>query len=637
MKLRVILWLALSALLLGYGCATSDHQAPTGPAPVTGTPISGALSGVLSAADSPYRVTGDLTVPAGESLVIEHGVELRFDGLYMFLVQGHLEALGTADDNIIFTSGQGSLGNGDFGQWRALVFDTGADTSILQYCQVKFGAVWDSTVRYPDSTGLWVNGAIYCWNSSPIIRNCNIVMNGYHGIYCIGSQSKPYILNNLIYENDGDGIRCEPIPGQAVKAEPEIWYNDSKENNARQYAEAPDGIGERTRINDNGDSTDFQFNMSLDPLFEDFAMQDYRLHPCSPCIVAGLSGATIGSIPYYVGATELRGDAGGRVITAAGNPWTVSCDIFVNPGETLTIEPGSRLLFEGIYGMHISGKLEAEGATFIPRDSANAAIKWLGILLDENADPNSYIRNCRFVNTSTTLNGEPYGGAITVQGISLDISENTFEGMQFAAVSCQYRAQPIIADNVINGYGTMAINCFDNSHPSIHHNKIFNGLGYGILCDFTSSPLIEANLIYDNLHIGIKCENQSSPIVQYNTIALNAYAGIVCSLQSNPLIKNNIVAFNGSPVTWADSAYGNGVTAQNSSFPQLAYNDVYQEQGALYNGEMLSAGGPDSTNISSDPLFVNATAGNFHLQANSPALTAAEDGGQVGAYGQGEW
>jgi hypothetical protein len=33
-----------------------------------------------------------------------------------------------------------------------------------------------------------------------------------------------------------------------------------------------------------------------------------------------------------------------------------------------------------------------------------------------------------------------------------------------------------------------------------------------------------------------------------------------------------------------------------------------------------------------DPQFVNAAAGDFHLQPGSPARTAATGGGPVGAY-----
>jgi hypothetical protein len=37
--------------------------------------------------------------------------------------------------------------------------------------------------------------------------------------------------------------------------------------------------------------------------------------------------------------------------------------------------------------------------------------------------------------------------------------------------------------------------------------------------------------------------------------------------------------------------------------------------------------------ILTDPMFVDAANGNFHLQEGWPALTAGDTGGEIGAYG----
>jgi len=375
LRLILLLWTACAAgAIFWVGCTTDSVISSDTDVNKSGTKIEGDRSGVLSASSSPYWVTGDLTVPAGESLVIEPGVELRFDGVYQFTVLGHLEAIGTAEENIIFTSMDGALGGGDLGQWRAIVFDTGTqeangDTSELAYCLIQFGASSDTTDRYPDSTGFFIFSAIFCWNSSPIIRNSTIVRNGYHGIFCIGSNSNPRILNSIITENDGDGIRCEE------GATADIWYNDVYLNSTREFADTPAGIGEMTQLNVNRDSCDFQFNISLNPGFSDIEIQDYDLLSCSPCIGTGQGDEHIGSIPYYVGATELRGPIGGSILTAASSPWFVSCDVFIDPGETLTIEAGAQILFQGLYEMRISGLLEAEGATLMPEDSTSSGAR----------------------------------------------------------------------------------------------------------------------------------------------------------------------------------------------------------------------------------------------------------------------
>ncbi len=45
-------------------------------------------------ANQPYYVTGDLVIPAGETLTIEPGVEVRFMGPYSLTVHGVLSASG---------------------------------------------------------------------------------------------------------------------------------------------------------------------------------------------------------------------------------------------------------------------------------------------------------------------------------------------------------------------------------------------------------------------------------------------------------------------------------------------------------------------------------------------------------------
>ena len=638
MKIRAIFWLILCAAIIWAGCTSKDVETVSGPV-YTGTQIEGEITEDITAAQSPYWVTGDITIPAGATVRIEPGVELRFDGLHKFLVQGHLDAVGTAEENIVFTSMEGALGSGDFGQWRAILFDTGDDVSEMAFCTVQFGAVWDSTERYPvypegsDSVGMWLNGAVITWNCSPFIRNCTILANGYHGIYCIGDGSDPYILNNNIYENDGDGIRWE------LGAAAEVWYNNSFENNARQFAtEAVPELGVMSQLNANRDSCDFQYNIRKDPRFIDFEVQDYTLHSCSALIGAGKdtldSNGHIGSIPYYLGATELRGPIGGTVITAAASPWTVSCNAFIEPGETLIAEPGAVVLFDDIYYLRIAGLLQAEGVTFMPADTIDAGAKWEGIIMTADADPNSYIRDCVFDKASTTMKEEPYGGAITLQGVSPEISGNTFLDCEHSAISCQNGAAPEITWNVIDGFGEVAINCYNNSHPKIEHNIIRNGSGYGILCQKFSSPSVKTNLIYSTQSVGIKCVNNAAPSIQYNTIAGHDYTGLKIDDHSNPSVINNIIAFNGSPECWSVSGWGCGINVSGSSVPTISYNDVYQpaNQGIATAGITL-----DETNISLDPLFEEMEAGNFHLQSGSPCENAGSDGGEIGAYGLGDW
>lgn len=59
--------------------------------------ICGTVSGVWDSTHSPYDITCDVIVPAGDTLRIEPGVRLQFMGPYKFEVQGTLLAEGTRD------------------------------------------------------------------------------------------------------------------------------------------------------------------------------------------------------------------------------------------------------------------------------------------------------------------------------------------------------------------------------------------------------------------------------------------------------------------------------------------------------------------------------------------------------------
>ena len=179
-----------------------------------------AESGSLVQAHSPYLVDGSAVIDGGATITIQPGVELRFNpGRSALLVRdGGIEAQGTAEDPIIFTSNSSSGSAGfyenavrfevqtsipSFFKYcvfrhakNALVIDYGSpdiaytliahnSQSAIQCRNNARPKVYYSTLR--DNLG---TGAIECYgNSAPEIRSNNI----YHNPFAIQSFSTLYV------------------------------------------------------------------------------------------------------------------------------------------------------------------------------------------------------------------------------------------------------------------------------------------------------------------------------------------------------------------------------------------------------------------------------------------------------------
>lgn len=196
----------------------------------------GSVSGIWSAARSPYLVTGDLTIPNGLVLVVEPGVAIRVQGLYRLNIQGRLVAEGTPADSILFTADVPTTG---WGGLRFLSTPSTNDSSLLSHCILEYGRAVSGSDRlggavlvsgmsklmiahcrmsYNMTSGDVTSGggAIAISNGSPRVTanllTGNTVAGGHGGAILIGyATSAPVIENNIIAYNTaygGGGIAC---------------------------------------------------------------------------------------------------------------------------------------------------------------------------------------------------------------------------------------------------------------------------------------------------------------------------------------------------------------------------------------------------------------------------------------------
>ncbi len=184
---------------------------------VSGTIVpEGEVSGTWKIEESPYTITGDISVPRGRTLTIEPGVVVKFAGHFGLTVgyRATLRARGSETEHILFTAMDTEEG------WFGIRFvNSGADDE-LQHCTIEYAKKpYNAGSGYMDLLG----GGILCgssWEaepsygvpSNPTIDHCLIANNNAlsgGGIMCM-DESEAQITNNTIVDNsaflDGGAI-----------------------------------------------------------------------------------------------------------------------------------------------------------------------------------------------------------------------------------------------------------------------------------------------------------------------------------------------------------------------------------------------------------------------------------------------
>ena len=167
---------------------------------------------------SPYLIEEKIIIPFGSNLIIEPGVEVLFQGHHQIDVKGSINAIGTQDERITFTSDRGN-------PWNGIRFDFSEnatpDPSKFHFCDISNARKYGTNCSSPDpeSSG----GAIYVKTFSDLeIYECNIFNNSVLaqgaaiGLYLYSSPKiwKSNIHNNIAQKRGGGlcmMIGCDPV------------------------------------------------------------------------------------------------------------------------------------------------------------------------------------------------------------------------------------------------------------------------------------------------------------------------------------------------------------------------------------------------------------------------------------------
>ena len=233
-----------------------------------------------SAAGNPYILTNDVIVAPNARLVIEPGVVViverpiripegihQIDHLDSFTtsikVYGSIYALGTPTNPIIF-KGSNVSDEDIYTHWFGIYIDSRRTQEIvIGYATISSAA-----------NGIWVR------NGRPMIRNVLFEFNNTglrlenrsdaRVVHCVFAKnfltgirvldSNPFIFNSIITSNNAMGIWGDRLT--KIELRNNIFFD-----NGRNFVDVDPLFGINSRVNANGDSTDFVGNMVLDPIF----------------------------------------------------------------------------------------------------------------------------------------------------------------------------------------------------------------------------------------------------------------------------------------------------------------------------------------------------------------------------------
>lgn len=395
---------------------------------------------------SPYIWEGSLIIEEKAGLTVEPGVIIKFKHSAInqpharLIVRGEMEAIGTEEEKIIFTSFRENI------YWDGLYFEN--SDSIIENAIISYAGKWhqDSTNGFPPYT----YGAIYIENGEVVMRNSLIENSDTFALWAKNSPS------SLI-----DGVTIANNPGTSEK--PAALYiesgglniqNSSFENNniailAENFYEALEIIGN----NFSNNQTPIKISSLLANISEN-TMQNNSLN-----------GILLDNFGFNEDIDQITWQK--------NEPsYVIEKSLTIWPEEVLEIDPGVIVKFKGGGAINANGSLIARGEadekiTFTSfsddayggdtnndgDDFAPAAGQWKFIKFSESSTDsdleNVIVRYGGFMGTRGGV--EARDGAIKVENNTLSmgdsIIENNLVGIQMIDSDFDDQSQNIIVRN----------------------------------------------------------------------------------------------------------------------------------------------------------------------------------------------
>jgi parallel beta-helix repeat protein len=485
MHLNLLKYLSALVIVISFLGASVDKAKAE-------TPVNGAITGDTTwrAADSPYYVTGSITVNTDVTLTIQPGTVVKFAQGAQFTVAGTLNANGALGNKVYFTNYHDDTVGGDSdgtvtapvaGWWFGINIPDGG-SATMNYAEVRYAGYAGNAGIYKPNTG-----NLTLTNS--IITNC-----ASDGLYFINATGALSISANTISNNAGNGITVN-------NSSPAIQNNDITGNAG--YGLYITGLTPPSSVTLN------HFSGNAWPV----------------AITADSSGVAIAADNVFSGPLYIEPGAINRDTTWS-NTWTyyLPGGIAIAAGKSLTIAAGRVVKLAQGAQFTVAGTLNANGALgnkvyftnyhddTVGGDSdgtvtAPVAGWWFGINIPDGGSATMNYAEVRYAGYAGNAGiYKPNTGNLTLTNSI--ITNCASDGLYFINAT---GALSISANTISNNAGNgITVN---NSSPAIQNNTINNNTGSGIYLEgATSAPTIFKNRIYLN-NPGIHCASGANPLI----------------------------------------------------------------------------------------------------------------------------